>query len=82
MEKRPPIKDARADGILKILILTKRRARLPLRADTLALALSHKGRGDLLVAIRAWLNVTGMVAILWIPAFAGMTGSEFANGGE
>ena len=28
---------------------------------------------DLLVAIRAWFPVAGLVAFLWIPAFAGIT---------
>ncbi len=33
-------------------------AKLPLRAVTLTLALSHQGRGDLLVVIRAWFRWT------------------------
>ena len=43
------------------------------RADTLILAFSHKGRRDPLVAIRTWFRVSGLIATLWIPAFAGMT---------
>ncbi len=46
----------------------------PSGAVTLTLALSHQGRGDTLVGIRAWLRVACLVG-LWIPAFAGMTGA-------
>ena len=41
---------------------------------TLALALSHEGRGDPLVGICAWFRVAGLAATVWIPACAGMTG--------
>ena len=60
-------------GDAKILILTKARGTAPGGAGTLTLALSHQGRGDALVPIRAWHPVAGLVARLWIPAFAGMT---------
>ena len=43
---------------------------------TLTLALSHKWRGDPPVGIRAWFRMAGLDAILWIPAFAGMTGEK------
>ena len=48
----------------------------PSGAGTLILAFSHQGRRDLLVAIRAWFQASGLVGVLWIPAFAGMTGES------
>jgi len=45
--------------------------------DTLTLALSHKGRGDLSLAIHTWLRVANLAATVWIPAFAGMTGAKW-----
>jgi len=44
--------------------------------DTLTLALSHKRREDLSLAIHAWFRVAGLATTFWIPAFAGMTGLE------
>ena len=44
--------------------------------DTLILAFSHQGRRDLSLAILAWFHVAGLVSLVWIPAFAGMTGRE------
>ena len=46
--------------IQRILILTK-------GADTLTLALSHQGRGDLSVAIRAWFAVAKLAALSGFP---------------
>ena len=46
------------------------------RGDTLILAFSHEGRRDPLAAICTWFQVAGLVAIRWIPAFAGMTGAN------
>ena len=42
--------------------------------DTLILAFSHEGRRDPMSARGAWFWVAGLVASIWIPAFAGMTG--------
>ena len=50
----------------------------PNGAGTLTLALSHQGRGDLLVGISDWFQATGLIGDLWIPAFAGMTGRFWA----
>ena len=52
------------------------RAAAALARDTLTLALSRKGRGDLSLALRAWLRVAVLIATVWIPAFAGMTGER------
>ena len=41
--------------------------------DTLILAFSRKGRRDPLVADCTWFCVEVLAAIVWIPAFAGMT---------
>ena len=49
-------------------------------ADTLNLTFSHQGRRDLPLAVRAWFLVAKLVAPLWIPAFAGMTGAGGAEG--
>ena len=51
------------------------------RGDTLILAFSHKGRRDPLTAICTWFRMAGLVATLWIPAFAGMTGVGIGNDG-
>ena len=40
---------------------------------TLILAFSRKGRRDPLTAICTWFRMAGLIATLWIPAFAGMT---------
>ena len=48
--------------------------------DTLILAFSRKGRRDLSLAIRTWFRVAGLIATVWIPAFAGMTGDDMSGG--
>ena len=56
--------------------------------DTPILAFPHKGGRDLSLAIRTRFRVAGLASIVWIPAFAGMTGrnrewrGEIGNGGE
>ena len=50
------------------------------RGDTLILAFSHKGRRDPLAGIRAWFLVAGLIAPLWIPAFARMTAQRKGEG--
>ena len=50
-----------------------------LARGTLTLALSHEGRGDPLAAVRAWFRLAGLIAALWIPAFAEMTGGRRAR---
>ena len=52
---------------------SRRRSRACARR-TLILAFSHEGRRDPLLVICAWFRVAGLVATVWIPAFAGMTG--------
>ena len=48
------------------------------RGGSLTLALSRKGRGDLLGALGAWFRAARLFAAVWIPAFAGMT--EYDDG--
>ena len=50
------------------------------RGDTLILAFSHKGRRDPPVALGAWFRMARLFAIIWIPAFAGMTKGEREKG--
>jgi len=52
------------------------------RGDTLILAFSHEGRRDPLFAFGAWLRMAKLFAIIWIPAFAGMTGWACARPGS
>ena len=65
------------------LVLGARASRPQSRAyarRTLILAFSHKGRRDPLVAIHDWFRMASLTAIVWIPAFAGMTGVEWEMG--
>ena len=38
------------------------------------LAFPHEGGRDLSLAIRTWFRVAGLAEVVWVPAFAGMTG--------